>query len=95
MTVAPFRVGISRDLLDQEGRTSFDATALSILDDDASVAWEWFADSPVNINADHVAAYDAICLARSALAPRSDAPICAPVSLRASVWATTLATSTP
>jgi phosphoglycerate dehydrogenase-like enzyme len=62
MTVAPFRVGISRDLLDQEGRTTFDATALSILDDDASIDWEWFADSPININADHVAAYDAICL---------------------------------
>jgi phosphoglycerate dehydrogenase-like enzyme len=57
-----FRVGLSRDLLDQDGGITFNPAALSVLDEDPLIEWEWFPEQPANVTADHVAAYDAICL---------------------------------
>jgi D-3-phosphoglycerate dehydrogenase len=57
-----FCVGLSRDLLDRDGRITFDAAALAVLDNDPLIDWQWFPDQPVNVTADHLATYDAICL---------------------------------
>jgi phosphoglycerate dehydrogenase-like enzyme len=62
MSEAKYRIGVSRDLLDQDGHTIFDPVALRVLDVDPMIEWEWFRDSPADITVDHVAAYDAICL---------------------------------
>ena len=62
MTGGKYRVGLSRDLLDRDGRTTFDASALAVLDNDPTIEWQWFAEQPANITADHLATYDAICL---------------------------------
>ena len=39
-----FRIGISRDLLGQDGKPNFDPVALKILDDDPRLDWAWFGD---------------------------------------------------
>ena len=62
MAGGKYRVGLSRDLLDRDGRTTFDASALAVLDDDPTIEWQWFVEQPVNVTADHLATYDAICL---------------------------------
>ena len=62
MAGARFRVGLSRDLLDQDGRITFDATALAVLDDDPLIEWQWLAEQPASVSADHLATYDGLCL---------------------------------
>ena len=62
MAGGKYRVGLSRDLLDRDGRTTFHASALAVLDDDPTIEWQWFVEQPVNVTADHLATYDAICL---------------------------------
>ena len=62
MAGAQFRVGLSRDLLDRDGHITFDAAALAVLDDDPMIDWQWLPEQPVNVTADHLATYDAICL---------------------------------
>ena len=62
MAEAKFRVGLSRDLLDQDGGITFDPSTLAVLDRDPLIDWQWFPEQPVNVTADHLAAYDAICL---------------------------------
>ena len=62
MSGARYRVGLSRDLLDEDGRPTFDASALAVLADDPLIEWQWFAEQPTNVTPDHLATYDAICL---------------------------------
>jgi D-3-phosphoglycerate dehydrogenase len=62
MAAAKFLVGLSRDLLDQDGGITFDASALAVLDRDPLIDRQWFPEQPVNVTADHLATYDAICL---------------------------------
>lgn len=67
MAGARFRVGLSRDLLDQDGRITFDATALAVLDDDPLIEWQWLAEQPASVSADHLATYDGLCLGAPAV----------------------------
>ena len=57
---APFRVGITRDILDSRGEPAFGRDALAILDDAPDVEWEYLADRIDVVTADHAARYDAI-----------------------------------
>ncbi|MBI1776388.1 MAG: dehydrogenase [Proteobacteria bacterium] len=57
-----FRVGITRDALDDKGNLTFDASALKLLDEDKRVTWEYLSDRGANVTADHLAKYDAICM---------------------------------
>ncbi len=60
--MATYRIGVSRDLLGQDGKPNFDPVALRILDDDPLLDWEWFGDGAGPVTADDAAAYDGICL---------------------------------
>jgi hypothetical protein len=55
MAAAEFLVGLSRDLLDQDGGITFDASALAVLDRDPLIDRQWFPEQPVNVTADHLA----------------------------------------
>ncbi|MEP7180854.1 MAG: NAD(P)-dependent oxidoreductase [Betaproteobacteria bacterium] len=57
---APFRVGITRDILDSRGEPAFGRAALAILDGAASVEWEYLPTVVAEITADHAARYDAL-----------------------------------
>ena len=56
----PFRVGLTRDILDSRGEPAFGAAALAILDRAANVDWEYLPALTREITADHAACYDAI-----------------------------------
>jgi phosphoglycerate dehydrogenase-like enzyme len=56
----PFRVGITRDILDSRGEPAFGRSALAILDDAANLAWEYLRGSVTDVDADLCARYDAI-----------------------------------
>src|SRR5262245_24972157 len=62
MTRKRFRLGLSRDLLGEDGLITFDPAALPVLDGDPLIDWLWFPEQPVNVTTDHLATYDAICL---------------------------------
>jgi len=57
-----FRIGISRDLLGQDGKPNFDPVALKILDDDPRLDWAWFGDGAGPVTSDDAARFDGICL---------------------------------
>ena len=60
---APFRVGLSRDLLTGDGQPSFGSAPLRLLDGAPEVEWEYLADHTSVITAAHAARYDAIYVA--------------------------------
>jgi phosphoglycerate dehydrogenase-like enzyme len=57
---APFRVGITRDILDSRGEPAFGRAALEILDRAPGMTWEYLPQVVAAIDADHAAAYDAL-----------------------------------
>ena len=56
----PFRVGITRDILDSRGEPAFGRAALSILDGAPGVEWEYLPSVVREITPEHAARYDAI-----------------------------------
>ncbi len=56
---APFRVGVTRDILGTDGRPVYDLSPLDAL---PSVDWELIAEDVDELSPAHVAAYDAIVL---------------------------------
>ena len=56
----PFRVGITRDILDSRGEPAFGREALAILDRAPGLAWEYLPQRVSAIDADLAASYDAI-----------------------------------
>lgn len=57
---APFRVGITRDILDSRGEPAFGRAALAILDDAPGLEWEYLPAVVRELTADHAASYDAL-----------------------------------
>ncbi|MEO8487524.1 MAG: NAD(P)-dependent oxidoreductase [Betaproteobacteria bacterium] len=56
----PFRVGITRDVLDSRGEPSFGRAALRILDDAPDLAWEYLPAGVREVTPEHAAQYDAL-----------------------------------
>jgi D-3-phosphoglycerate dehydrogenase len=61
MTMAdPFRVGITRDILDSRGEPAFGRKALEVLDRAPGIAWEYLPEKVPELTPEHAARYDAI-----------------------------------
>ena len=56
----PFRVGLSRDLLDARGEPSFGAGPLALLQADSRIAWEFVPEAVDEITPDIMARYDGL-----------------------------------
>ena len=56
----PFRVGISRDILDSRGEPAFGRRALTVLEEAPGIAWEYLPAVVGAIEAGHAARYDAL-----------------------------------
>ena len=56
----PFRVGITRDILDSRGEPAFGPKALAILEDAPGIEWEYLPQVVRELTADHAARYDAL-----------------------------------
>jgi D-3-phosphoglycerate dehydrogenase len=56
----PFRVGITRDILDSRGEPAFGPKALAILDGAPGVEWEYLPHVVRELTPDHAARYDAL-----------------------------------
>ena len=61
-----FRVGVTRDFLDRDGRVSLGDVGLGLLDEAPGVEWEFLADDAPELVADHARGLDALLV----LAPR-------------------------
>ena len=57
---APFRVGITRDILDSRGEPAFGRKALEILDSAPGIEWEYLPEVVRELTPDHAARYDAL-----------------------------------
>jgi phosphoglycerate dehydrogenase-like enzyme len=56
----PFRVGLTRDLLDAAGAPSFGRAALDVLGDNPAIAWEFLPEPLTEITPDVAACYDGL-----------------------------------
>jgi D-3-phosphoglycerate dehydrogenase len=56
----PWRVGITRDILDSRGEPAFGRAPLAILDAAADLTWEYLPEVVPALDADHAARYDAV-----------------------------------
>jgi D-3-phosphoglycerate dehydrogenase len=56
----PFRVGLSRDLLDARGEPSFGTGPLALLQADSRIAWEFVPEAVDEITPDIMARYDGL-----------------------------------
>ena len=56
----PWRVGITRDILDSRGEPAFGRRALALLDDAPGIEWEYLPTVVPAVDADHAARYDAL-----------------------------------
>jgi len=56
----PFRVGLTRDILDSRGEPAFGCNPLELLERAPNVEWEYLPQIVTAITADHAATYDAI-----------------------------------
>jgi phosphoglycerate dehydrogenase-like enzyme len=56
----PWRVGITRDILDSRGEPAFGRAPLAILDAAADLTWEYLPKVVPALDADHAARYDAV-----------------------------------
>ena len=56
----PFRVGITRDILDSHGEPAFGRAALAILDNAQNVEWEYLPEIVHELTPEHAAHYDAV-----------------------------------
>ena len=59
-TGRPFRIGLTRDLLDARGEPSFGRAPLALLDDAAGIEWEWLPESLSEITPAVMARYDGL-----------------------------------
>ena len=57
---APFRVGLTRDILDTRGEPAFGRAALKHLDDAEGVEWDYLPEVVAELTPDHAAHYDAV-----------------------------------
>jgi hypothetical protein len=57
---APFRVGLSRDILAKSGEPSFGRGPLALLDSDPRIEWEFVPESVGEITPDVMARYDGL-----------------------------------
>jgi D-3-phosphoglycerate dehydrogenase len=57
---APWRVGITRDILDSRGEPAFGRRALGLLDEAPGIEWSYLPQVVRAIDADHAAQYDAL-----------------------------------
>jgi len=57
---APFRVGITRDILDSRGEPAFGPAALEILSNAPNLEWEYLPEIVRELTPDHAARYDAV-----------------------------------
>ena len=62
----PFRIGITRSLLDRQGKPIADI-GLRLLDEHSNVEWEFMAEDAAVLSAHHVHDYDAIVVASRAI----------------------------
>jgi D-3-phosphoglycerate dehydrogenase len=56
----PFRVGISRDILDSRGEPAFGRAALEILDRAPDIEWEYLPERVPEVTPEHAARYDGL-----------------------------------
>jgi D-3-phosphoglycerate dehydrogenase len=56
----PWRVGLTRDILDSRGEPAFGRAALAHLEDADNLTWEYLPEVVPAITADHAAAFDAL-----------------------------------
>jgi phosphoglycerate dehydrogenase-like enzyme len=56
----PFRVGLTRDILDSRGEPAFGRAALSLLDGAKNVEWDYLPEVVPHLTPDHAAQYDAV-----------------------------------
>jgi D-3-phosphoglycerate dehydrogenase len=82
-TAAPFRVGLSRDILAASGEPSFGRGPLALLDADPRIEWEFVPESVDEMTPDIMARYDALYVN----APRVTAASVARDDLRAKIVA--------
>ena len=61
MTHGTFRIGITRDVMREDGTPVFDPRALEIFND-PRVAWEFIPENTKELTAEHGARYDALCV---------------------------------
>jgi phosphoglycerate dehydrogenase-like enzyme len=57
---APFRVGLSRDILNRDGEPSFGKAPLALLTNDPRIGWEFLPESVDEITPDIMARYDGL-----------------------------------
>jgi D-3-phosphoglycerate dehydrogenase len=82
-TAAPFRVGLSRDILAASGEPSFGRGPLALLDADPRIEWEFVPEAVDEMTPDILARYDALYVN----APRVTAASVARDDLRAKIVA--------
>ena len=58
--MAPFKLGITRDLLLPSGEPVFGRGPLALLDDDPRIDWDWLPESVTRITPDIMARYDGL-----------------------------------
>ena len=56
----PWRVGLTRDILDGRGEPAFGRAALALLDNASDLTWEYLPEVVPAITPDHAAAFDAL-----------------------------------
>ncbi|MGH7188947.1 MAG: NAD(P)-dependent oxidoreductase [Acetobacteraceae bacterium] len=66
-----FRIGLTRDLVDADGRPSFGAEALAVLGQDPRVGWEVMGQDAGEITPAALAAYDALYIGLPRVTPAS------------------------
>ncbi len=87
----PFRVGITRDVLDTHGEPAFGRQALKILDEAPNLGWEYLAQSVAEVDADLCATYDAIYVNSRVFRP----PLFPALIAGCALWHGTASATTP
>jgi phosphoglycerate dehydrogenase-like enzyme len=59
-----FLVGITRDLLDPNGKPAFDTAALKILDDEPRISWEFLDESIAEVTPELARKYDGLVISK-------------------------------
>ena len=71
MASEKLRVGVTRSALQENGAPFFDASALSILDQSASIEWEYAPDCGKRLTPEICARYDIICVVGEGIGPEA------------------------
>jgi D-3-phosphoglycerate dehydrogenase len=67
----PFKVGVTRDLLNAAGEPCFDPRALDVLKSNTDIVWEWVPESITEVTPDIAARYDGLHLNLPRVTPAS------------------------